>query len=115
TKEVINMKERFLRFENYKDMPVVAILASDNVRDDGKKGLWNINKQEWLIPLSTESKSYQSNEVDFHNQNDTLKTLALTEITDNPEYYKSSFFSNEPQRFYTIIGYIGIDGTFYAD
>lgn len=115
TKEVINMKERFLRFENYKDMPVVAILASDNVRDDGKKGLWNINKQEWIIPLSTESKSYQSNEMEFHNQSDTLETIALTEITDNPEYYKSGFFSNEPQRFYTIIGYIGIDGTFYAD
>lgn len=117
TKEVINTKERFLRFESYKDMPVVAVLANDNVRDDGKKGLWNINKQEWIIPLSTESKSYQSNEMDFHNQNDTLKTLALTEITDNPEYYKnrSIFSSPEPQRFYTIIGYIGIDGTFYAD
>lgn len=116
TKEIKDIKERFLGFENYKDMPLAAVLASDNVREDGVRGLWNINKMKWIRPLTKESKTYQSQEVEFYNQKDTLKTLALIEVTDNPEYYKkSSVFSNEPQRFYTIIGYININGTFYAD
>lgn len=116
TKEIKDIKERFLYFESYKDMPVVAVLASESIVDDGKKGLWNINKEEWIRPLKKESITYQSQEIDFLYQKEKLNALSLIEVTDNPEYYKNpSFFSGEPQRFYTIMGYIGIDGTFYVD
>lgn len=118
SKKIKNIKERILRFESYKDMPVLAVLGSDNIVDDKLRGLWNINKHEWIRNLSKESKTYQSHEIDFNNKKETLKTLSITEVTDNPDYWKNRsalFFEEPPQRFYNIIGYISIDGTFYAE
>lgn len=115
TKEIKDIKERILYLENYKDMPVVAILASDNIVDDNTRGLWNINKNEWLRTLTKESITYQSQEVEFTNNKEIVETLALIEIKDNPNYKQDFFFAEEPRRIRKIIGYISIDGTFFAE
>ncbi|MBA5791812.1 hypothetical protein H1R17_11355 [Flavobacterium sp. xlx-214] len=115
TKEIKTMKERILSFENYKDMPVLVNLASDNIVDDHKRGLWNINKYEWIRTLTKENISYQSQEIDFYNEKERLNTLSLIEVKDNPDYKPDIFLREKSRRINTIIGYINIDGTFYTE